>query len=509
VAPLQLCFVASLPSTCKIRTMAPQASRCIAAFALLTEALAGTEPRQLSQIRIAGYEPGSDVTQHNRLDLDQAEMQTYLGLATPDFAKAKAIYVSGAHSGGYARITVTALPDAVAKGSTVVQAGNAAATGYFKKAKGTGVTSVDLTYTSTCVDNQHSKDYSVEACYNTTGAMTVKGTLNIGVPSAVVNKYRSLAGFSTAAGAKMAGQATFEKFKAYYTNGDYGHRYVTAALDGSGIFAGKDNVARVEGAKKGSVYLNVWMYTIREMEDAVDDCKVDCVSCNDDPVHAWDEAVAFYTGTLEGVDGAGSGKMLYALADKRCQNYMTCTGGTATGISKVNEEIMTLFAQGQAKLLQSKCSEVKTIRNSIIQLMSVPLIQGALRYAYKVDKLQGGSKEKAEGAVFAAAILPLVHSCSATAATTISNNMKIDTATPMTDGFMAVKQAFESTYSCLGITCTQVGGLILTGSEYYEGMAPCGMGSSETTSKAIQSSNGGTGVAIAAAGMSLMALAAQ
>jgi len=500
--------------------MAPQASRCIAAFALLAEAFAGTEPRRLSYTSIAGYEPGSDVVQHNRLDLDQAEMESLLGQTTPEFVKAKAIYENGAHSGAYARITVSALSAAVAKGSAVVQASNAAATGYVKKPKAAQATSVDLTYTSICVDNQHSKDYSVAACYKTTGAMTVNGTLSIGAPSAVANKYRSLAGFSTAAGSKsgFAGKATFEKFKTYYTNADYGHRYVTAALDGSGSFTGKDNVARVEGAKKGSAYLNVWMYVVREMEDAITDCKINCVKCNDDPVHAWDEGVAFYVGTLEGVDGAGSGKMLYALADKRCKNYMTCTGGTTSGTSKVNEEIMKLFAQGQAKLLQSKCGEVPAIRDAIIQQMSVPLIQGALRYAYKVDKLQGGSKEKAEGAVFAAAILPLVHACSTIAATTISNNLKINTTTPMTDGFAAVKKAFESTYSCLGITCAQVGGLILTGSQYYEGMEPCAVAVATTgtpvkagtsASKATKSSNGGTGVAIAAVGMTLMTLVSQ
>lgn len=37
------------------------------------------------------------------------------------------------------------------------------------------------------------------------------------------------------------------------------------------------------------------MYVIHEMEDAIDDCQSDCLNCNDQPVHAWDEAVAFYT----------------------------------------------------------------------------------------------------------------------------------------------------------------------------------------------------------------------
>ena len=78
--------------------------------------------------------------------------------------------------------------------------------------------------------------------------------------------------------------------------------------------------------KKGTAYMTIWMYVIREMEDALDDCKEACTieDCNDDPVHAWDEGVAFYTGSLEGSDGSGSGKLAYALADKRCANFKTC-----------------------------------------------------------------------------------------------------------------------------------------------------------------------------------------
>ena len=51
--------------------------------------------------------------------------------------------------------------------------------------------------------------------------------------------------------------------------------------------------------------MNAWMYAIREFEDAIDDC-VSCgtATCNEhsnDPsVHAWDEGVAFYAGSLEG-----------------------------------------------------------------------------------------------------------------------------------------------------------------------------------------------------------------
>merc|ERR1719428_1093237 len=131
----------------------------------------------------------------------------------------------------------------------------------------------------------------------------------------------------------------------------------------------------------------------------------------------------FYAGSLEGTDGSGSGKMLHALADKRCKNFGTCT---AAGGSKVNEELFKLFTKGKVALQQDKCDEAKPLKKSIVELMSVPLVQGSLRYAHKVAKLSGGSKEFAEGAAFSAAILPRIHACSDEAAKTISENMNME-----------------------------------------------------------------------------------
>merc|ERR1711985_209018 len=125
---------------------------------------------------------------------------------------------------------------------------------------------------------------------------------------------------------------------------------------------------------------------------------------------------------------------------------------------------------------EGKCADVPAIKKLIVELMSIPLVQGSLRYAYKVAKLQGGSKEFAEGAAFSAAILPRVHACDASAAKVISDNMnmEISESARMSAGYGAVKKAFESVYKCLGITCASVGGLLLQDAEYYEGAKPCG-----------------------------------
>merc|ERR1719355_507600 len=397
---------------------------------------------------IAGYAPGSDVTQHNMLDLDQAEFETHLKV--PDYTKANAIYTLGGNSGAKAEITVSALPGDAAKGEEVKQ--GTVGIGKLKSAASAGATMITVSYSSVCKEGGlDTKD--VSGCFTVGGGAISIAGINVGAPTAVTNAYRTLAGFSTAAESKMTGQEFYDPYKAYFTQGDYAHQRVMAALDKTGICSTCDDAARVQIAKKTSAYMNVWMYVIREFEDAIEDCKAGCINCNDDPVHAWDEGVAFYTGSLEKADGSGSGKMLHALADKRCKNFGTCTDA---GGSTVNVELFKLFTKGKVALQQGKCDEAKPLKKSIVELMSVPLVQGSLRYAYKVAELQGGSKEFAEGAAFSAAILPRIHACDAAKAKIIADNMNMENfATKMKDGFEAVKAAFEKTYKCLGINCAQ------------------------------------------------------
>merc|ERR1719428_391650 len=223
-----------------------------------------------------------------------------------------------------------------------------------KSAASAGATAITVSYTSSVCKEGGLDTKDVSGFTVGGGAITIGG-VDIGVPTAVSNKYRTLAGFSTAAEKKMTGQEYFDIYKAYFGVGDYAHVRVMAALDKTGICSACDDAARVQIAKKTSAYMNVWMYVIREFEDAIADCQVWCIDCNDDPVHAWDEGVAFYTGSLEGTDGSGSGKMIHALADKRCKNYATCTA--ANGGSYVNEALFSLFTKGKVALQQGNCSD--------------------------------------------------------------------------------------------------------------------------------------------------------
>ena len=222
--------------------------------------------------------------------------------------------------------------------------------------------------------------------------------------------------------------------------------------------------------------MNVFMYVIREFEDALDDCQKTCTiaGCNDDPVHAWDEGVAFYAGSLEGLYGDGSGELLHALADKRCANYDTCIDAEKKK-SKVNDDLLNLFNLGSGQLIRGKCDEARETKNKIADIMYIPMIQGTIRYANKVENLQGGEKEKAEGAVFAASVLPRIHAADPKAADIIYENMRVGAPTT---SFPKVKKAFESVYKDLNIKCSDVGGLIDKTGKYYPGAKPCSDGTS-------------------------------
>merc|ERR1719181_2040762 len=129
------------------------------------------------------------------LDLDQAEMETYL--KTPSYDKASAIYNLGGNSGAKAEIPVSALAADAAKGAEVKQ--GTVGIGKMKSAASAGATMITVSYKSVCKQGGlDTKD--VSGCFKVGGGAITVGGVDIGAPTAAVaNKYRTLAGFSTAA----------------------------------------------------------------------------------------------------------------------------------------------------------------------------------------------------------------------------------------------------------------------------------------------------------------------
>jgi len=503
---------ACLGITCSDVGALTEAGGCVAGDAWCTVCYDSSNVQTETTVvyeKIAGYAPRSKVTDHNALDLDQAAMEVELALMTSaGFTNAQAIYTGGGNSKSYASIALAgALTVALAKGETVIgtNANGVAVYGSMKSAAAVGATSISVTYDT----NENQANYN-GGCQvgslqttTTTGCFAVSD-MTIGyviVPTASISSItnlagRTLQGFATTSTtmSKMYTTSTscpgcpyvdYVKFYEYYGDYDYADKWALAALGATSLtytsgrfsadFATHSGMkVRVDATKKGTAYMNVWMYTLREFEDAIDDCQTSTIDNNYGSAHAWDEGVAFWTGSLEGTDGSGSGKMIYALADKRCANFGTCgsAGDATSGTSKVNLDLFAEFALAQNYLWMAQCDQVRPVLERIVPLMTIPLIQGTLRYAYKVGAYGPGGdnsyaagsddllKSNAEGATFAAAVLPMVHACSSTAAATIATHMAVGVYTL---DHMAVKAAFESTYACLGITGAQVGALNVAG----------------------------------------------
>lgn len=101
------------------------------------------------------------------------------------------------------------------------------------------------------------------------------------------------------------------------------------------------------------------------------------------------------------------------------------------------------------------------------------------RYFYLADPAVNPStsdKEAAELWAFSAAALPRIFECDASVASTIRSNTDISSSSaPMSVGYADLKETLETVYSCLGIACADVGGILdnAAAGTYVAGMEPC------------------------------------
>jgi len=406
---------------------------------------------------ICNYRPKTDVMEHWEIDLDQRDFVHFLG--QNNFTAAKNVYDKGANSMKTSDVDLAAaLTQAFDYETPVTQGSNK---GQLNKEAESGATTIKVGIFTPCT-SIYAQFVNTSGCFTSGGGPFFVDGTDVG-SGTVTLKYRTLEKFSTEAEAKMSGKEMFEKYKAYYGVGDYSHKYITAAVDGTDAtgtlvemdFSGKDDDYRATSAKYGSKLWNIWMYAIWEMEDAIDDCNANCSPsdevCNDAPVHAWDEAWAFYTGSLEGKFGSVHGILLYRLAENMAEEF----GTSLAGKSRVNRALIEYFIDGKAHIDAGECDEAKSFRKQITTKMSIPLIQATLKNAYDISQGTPSSSDLAMAAAFAGSILPQVANCSSTDAETIKTNMWMDRTT--TD-FSAVKTAFENNYGCLGVTCADIGG---------------------------------------------------
>lgn len=264
---------------------------------------------------------------------------------------------------------------------------------------------------------------------------------------------RSIGKFSKGAGSKLKGEGFFELFRQYYGFATYADKFVMSALGGTGELRGKSAEFRAEAARRGTKVLNIWMYVIHELEASINDCFDGGVHATPMAIKHWDEGWAFYAGSMEGMDGSGSGVLLYGLAEELCVHFGTCK---ENGRARINEVILRLYNEGRQQIYDGKCSELISTKIEIVKKMIVPIVQG-LTFSATRFKETGRDLNLAAALVYSRGILPFVHHCNESAATTLIWNFAPDAEAPVRDTAEYIAIAMYGELGCMGITCEDFG----------------------------------------------------
>ena len=286
--------------------------------------------------------------------------------------------------------------------------------------------------------------------------------------------------------------ATFAAFRNFYGENDqYAEEYLQAALnpDVSSLELGSAGASRlakfaptsgnIEGrvrtVSRGTLVLRVWMAVAAALEQAVHDLDEECGSgvATGSTLQAWDKAYALYTGSLAEVAEPLGGYFLYRLAQEQAEIFGTTRRGQE---AQVNTKMLSGFVQGKALIEQTDCTsgQLRNVVDSMLGLLRVPVLQGALRLMYSFDE-EGERRPviQGEAAAFGIAAAGIIAQCSEGFAQTVFNDMNY--GNQATGSLTVVKGAFERHYECLGITCTDMGGIITSrGDSYVRGGEACG-----------------------------------
>lgn len=326
-------------------------------------------------------------------------------------------------------------------------------------------------------------DYATALAIYTEGANSVKdGGAN-----------RTLQGFSTSY--LEAGPAQEEPLavaaQAFWGDWDYGNRHVLAALGGNdsatygeygtGALAA-DPAARLQIIKKVIKFSIIPQYVQHELEEALtENGEAEYPAA----VKHWDEAWAFYAGSLEA--GNATGYSAYILPEKRAKNFGTVDGER----SSVNVRLLAAMTAGQGLVAAAADGTALTDTVRCTRgLMAVAPIQGCLRYAYKVSSPDVSpeevlAKESAEAWAFCAAALPGLAAVDAAAAEAVRAETYL--AGTKRVAWPVVRAAFgAANLNRMGISCADIGSL---NTEYPEAAHPVCEDSAEGLTNTGQGTN--------------------
>lgn len=216
---------------------------------------------------------------------------------------------------------------------------------------------------------------------------------------------------------------TFESL--YDTTGDFADQWVQAAFANTAVFenvdfAKLDLEGRQSAIRWGILTLHVWTAVASSLEQAV------AAACSNSDTGAalahWNNAFALYTGSLVEGNLPRGGYMIFGLVQKQCWQFGTCPRGKEEATAPLNIELVDQFVLGKTQL--GDCDLLSERVGRIESLMTVPIIQGALRAMYAMDREDDHRSEiQGEAVAFAAALGPILSECSTGSAGIVYKDM--------------------------------------------------------------------------------------
>jgi len=201
-----------------------------------------------------------------------------------------------------------------------------------------------------------------------------------------------------------------------------------------------------------ALVMNVWMAAVNGIFEALAQCKV---QNTDGGIIALDRAVALWIGAGQEDGSNEKGHMLYNMAENAGELFDQDNGETI-----INTNIIESFVELQTALLtggscrNGNLSGFEAMRKTVHRLtgmMTVPLVQNLIHHINNIVNVEGSNMVE----LFTLGIIPRVATCNPHAYE-IELKLGVLNTLNVGDEEMAI-EAIQQTYSCLGLTCEDVG----------------------------------------------------
>jgi len=204
---------------------------------------------------------------------------------------------------------------------------------------------------------------------------------------------------------------------------NYADIEIRKALDGG--FSSMTDEQRTVVAVNSSVYMVLFMYIQRHMWLAEEECneavEKDGDMSNKDRdkiLHNWDQAVAYFVGSLEGSNVGGSpqydtGILQFNLNRQMCKRFSDCAQETDHH-SLINDRVIEAFTLGKNQILEGPyCKNLKnTIISKIEPLLLTGLFQGLLSTSFDLTNDKDEitfQRNLVENYIYALSVIPIVN----------------------------------------------------------------------------------------------------